>query len=352
MFSLISSLHEREIIALIKKAKTSLLSDVSDHLAKIIKKIREEIPEKKRISYGRYNIIKSLGFIMYPLLDTIADFSSRMFELRDNDPFVRSLGIQLLSLYGEKTGDLDLVLPMFEKAAMDNDWIVSFSFSSADDALSELLEPGVPAPSKRLETIKRIKQTSICCGMYLMPVVPLITDTQEMIETAVVKAKEAGVDFIIFGGMTLKPGRKKEYFMRFLGERFPELVARYGQIYPDDNAWGAPDARYVDKGNKLFDDIATRHAIAKRIPSKIFENIVSTNELIIVVLEQLDYLATLRGKNSPYGYAAYSLSQIKQPIETMNGEALLGIKGVGRFTAKLIQEIIETKRCGYYEELL
>jgi hypothetical protein len=64
MFSLISSLQEREIIALINKAHTASLSDVSDHLAKIIEKIREEIPEKKRISYGRYNIIKSLGFIV------------------------------------------------------------------------------------------------------------------------------------------------------------------------------------------------------------------------------------------------------------------------------------------------
>jgi DNA repair photolyase len=244
--------------------------------------------------------------------------------------------------------DIDIL----QKINEQNKAIVSLSFSSVNDAISEQLEPGVPAPSKRLETIKRLKQTGISCGMYLMPVVPFITDTREMIETAVEKAKEAGVDFVIFGGMTLKPGRQKEYFMRFLGERYPQLVPHYEQIYRNNSKWGAPESSNIDKGNKLFDDIATMHAIAKRIPSKLFENIVSTKELIIVILEQLDYLATLRGKNSPYGYAAYSLSQIKQPIETMNEEALLGIKGVGRFTAELIREIIETKRCGYYERLL
>jgi DNA repair photolyase len=67
--------------------------------------------------------------------------------------------------------------------------------------------------------------------MYLMPVVPFITDTQEMLESTVEKARDAGVNFIVFGGMTLKPGRQKDYFMRFLNERFPQHIDHYGHIY-------------------------------------------------------------------------------------------------------------------------
>ena len=36
----------------------------------------------------------------------------------------------------------------------------------------------------------------------------------------------------------------------------------------------------------------------------------------------------------------------------MDYDELLSTKGIGPFTAKLIREIIETKRCIYYENLL
>jgi DNA repair photolyase len=87
--------------------------------------------------------------------------------------------------------------------------IVSFSFSSANDDISRIFEPGVPSPSRRLKTIERFKNESISCGMFLLPVIPFMTDTAQLIEDAVRKAKDAGVDFGIFGCMTLREeGRK------------------------------------------------------------------------------------------------------------------------------------------------
>ncbi len=52
--------------------------------------------------------------------------------------------------------------------------------------------------------------------MYLMPVLPFLTDTEQMLERTVERAVEAGVGFIVFGGLTLRPGRQQEHFLSVL----------------------------------------------------------------------------------------------------------------------------------------
>ncbi len=251
-----------------------------------------------------------------------------------------------------KSTSIERDIDLLQKINLQNKAVVSFSFSSVCDKTSKLLEPGVPLPGERLKTIKKFKDAGICCGIYLMPVVPFITDTYEMIEQAVVKAKEAGVDFMIFGGMTLKEGRQKDHFMKFLKQHFPEHLSKYEHLYADNNLWGSPKFRYADSIEKNFCDIATTHAMPKRIPSRIFQPLVSQTELVLLILEQLDYLAKLKANKSPYSYAAYSLAKLNKPIETVSAEELLNIRGIGPVTVKIIQEIIRTGRCSYYEKIL
>lgn len=72
---------------------------------------------------------------------------------------------------------------------------------------------------------------------------------------------------------------------------------------------------------------------------------------MIVILEHIDYLLKLEGKKSPFSYAAYSISQLKEPLSTMKGE-LRKLKGVGITTEAIIREILETWSSSYYEKLL
>jgi DNA polymerase/3'-5' exonuclease PolX len=73
--------------------------------------------------------------------------------------------------------------------------------------------------------------------------------------------------------------------------------------------------------------------------------------MVIVILEHLDYLLKLEGKKSPFGYAAYSISQLQQPLSIMKN-ILRTIKGVGSSTEHIIREILDTGTSRYYEELL
>ncbi|MEW5817150.1 MAG: radical SAM protein [Spirochaetota bacterium] len=228
--------------------------------------------------------------------------------------------------------------------------VVSFSFSSLDGKISALVEPGVPPPMERLKAISFFKKEGLACGMFLMPVVPFITDMESVMEETVVAAAKAGVDFIIFGGMTLKDGRQKEYFFKSVEMEFPLLRQEYSRIYRGSQ-WGAAVPEYYTRINRLFAKITEKYKIPVRMPPFLYRDVLSQEDRIIVILEHLDYLLRLKGRSSPYGYAAYCISRLKQPLPLFKDE-LLKLEGIRPAAADIIKEIADTGTCTLYESLL
>ncbi len=241
--------------------------------------------------------------------------------------------------------DIDLLKKINEQTRA----IVNFSFSSVDDEISAIFEPGVPSPSRRLETISKFKQAGIPCGIFLMPVIPFITDTPEQIERVFQKAKEIGIDYIIFSGMTLKDGRQKQYFLNVLEKYHPELITEYEHIF-QPNEWGQATDGYYASIHQTFLPIARKYRIPIRMPLHLFSDILEENDLVEVLLGHIDYLCKIQERSSPFGYAAYSISQLKQPLSSMRGQ-LQKIKGVGRTTERIILEILDTGETAYLEEI-
>ncbi len=242
--------------------------------------------------------------------------------------------------------DIDILKQINEKKRA----LVSFSFSSVDDKISRFVEPGVPPPSERLKTLKRFKAAGIACGMFLMPVIPFITDGPKLIENSVKKAKEVGFDFIIFSGMTLKDGRQRDYFNKHLKRHYPKLLAQYEFLYAG-NQWGSAHKDYYNSINQCFHRLAKRYQLPTRIPPALYKDFLSVDDLVIVILEHLDYLAKQSGRRSPYGYAAYSISQQTTPLQELRGK-LQSLKGVGRVTERIILEILDTGESAYYKKLM
>jgi DNA repair photolyase len=241
--------------------------------------------------------------------------------------------------------DVDIIRSINKKSRA----IVSFSISSADDGISAVFEPGVPPPSERFETLQFFKNQGIPCGLFLLPVIPFITDTVEMIDASVRTAAKIGIDFIIFGGMTIKRGRQEDYFLQVLKNHYPEILSEYAMIY-HGSKYGEAIPEYYKSISQVFDAAASKYKIAKRMPALLFNDILDENDLVVVILEQLDYLIKVKGARSPYGYAAYSISKIPTPIGGM--QSFRHIKGVGQTTEKVIREILRTGTCAQYEKLL
>ena len=128
MFQLINTEHKKQLSYITEKISKVSTEETVKNLQLLIDKIREDIPPKKKISYGRYSIIKMMGLEFYTMLEkTDADvfsFSKQIYEDTGNDPFIRSLAVQLISIYGLEKENLKSVLILFEKAAGDESWEV------------------------------------------------------------------------------------------------------------------------------------------------------------------------------------------------------------------------------------
>lgn len=231
---------------------------------------------------------------------------------------------------------------LLEEINKNSKAIISFSFSSVNDELGKIVEPGVPLPSERLKTISYFKLKGFTCGIYLMPIIPFITDSVDKLEDVFRKAKESGVDFIVFAGMTLKEGRQKEYFMNVVRKFFPELIDKFSSIY-NNSRWGEPSKNYIEHLNKIVYEIAQSYKIPFRLPVKFVDKFLSENDRIVLILEHIDYLLKLKGRKCYLGYAAYQLSQLREPISSIN--RLTDIKGIGPDAERIIKEIIHAKSC-------
>lgn len=126
MFQLVSNIHLEKAEKIIQQFNKISADEIALKFENLINEIRKYIPEKKRISYGRYSIIKKLGLDLYPTFEKykidVLPFAIKLYENPDYDQFVRSFAVQLISIYGVETKDLKTVLPLFEKAATDEKW--------------------------------------------------------------------------------------------------------------------------------------------------------------------------------------------------------------------------------------
>ena len=87
------------------------------------------------------------------------------------------------------------------------------------------------------------------------------------------------------------------------------------------------------------------------MPTHLFSDILEENALVEVLLGHIDYLCKIQGRSSPFGYAAYSISQLKQPLTELRGQ-LQKLKGVGKTTERIILEILDTGNSTYLSKLL
>ena len=228
--------------------------------------------------------------------------------------------------------------------------IISMSFSTVDDSISAVFEPGVSQPSIRLQTLAKFKEAGFPIGVYMMPVLPFITDTPGKIRETINALVDIGIDFIIFGGMTMKAGRQQEHFFKVLKEYDAGLIPRYEALY-GDNQWGQARSDYYDAIQPHFANAARENGVAVRIPPHLWQEFYDENDRVVIILEHIDYLLKLRNEKSYYGLAAYSISQLNDSVSA-SFETLHQLRGIGKTTVRLIREILDTGTSTYYTRLL
>ena len=115
--------------------------------------------------------------------------------------------------------DLDLLAEM----AAENLVRVGISVTTLDRDLARRMEPRVPAPGRRLETIRRLAAAGVQVRVMVSPVIPALTDPE--LETILARAAEAGAAAASWIMLRL-PREVAPLFRDWLDREYPGRAAR------------------------------------------------------------------------------------------------------------------------------
>ncbi len=263
-------------------------------------RVKTNAPELLRRELGR---VKERGFIFvgggvcdaYQPAERTHELTRRCLEVIAE----RGLPVHVLTKSALVERDLDLLARINDDAGA----ILSCSFSSIDEDVVRVFEPGCAPAAERLRVLALARDRGIPTGAMLLPLIPLVSDSAASVEVLVRSVKEAGVAFALFGGMTLKGGRQQRHFMRVLGKRHPEHLDRYAALYQGHEHGHASGADY-HRTDRRCARLLREHRLPPRIPHHLFAGRVRRNVEVAMILSHIHYLLLLQGKQNKGAWCA------------------------------------------------
>jgi DNA repair photolyase len=113
---------------------------------------------------------------------------------------------------------------------------LAMSIAVFDDALQQTIEPGTPKAQARLQTVRAAADAGFRVTVFLMPILPHLTDSIPALDDALARIRAAGAARVVFGALHLRPGAKA-CFLQWLQREHPELVSSYRGLYPGATAY-------------------------------------------------------------------------------------------------------------------
>lgn len=108
--------------------------------------------------------------------------------------------------------------------------IVSFSFSTLNNDVAKIFEPGATSPSIRLDTMRLSVKERFHTGVSLMPLLPFISDTTEHLQLLFSTFKACKVNYVMPSTITLFGNEKadsKTLILNAIQKHFPHLENKY-----------------------------------------------------------------------------------------------------------------------------
>jgi DNA repair photolyase len=141
--------------------------------------------------------------------------------------------------------DIDLL----QECAAVTEVGTNFSVGSVDREIWRATETGTPNQRKRLEAVRTLNEAGVPCGVLMAPILPFLSDGDEAMAETVRAIAEAKASHVMPIVLHLRKGGSREWYMKWLRERHPELIPKYRELY-GDGAY-APKAYQQEIGEKV-----------------------------------------------------------------------------------------------------
>ncbi|MET4581881.1 DNA repair photolyase [Conyzicola nivalis] len=133
-------------------------------------------------------------------------------------------------------------LPLLVEANSRVPVSLAMSIAIFDDELQQSVEPGTPTARARLATVTAVREAGLDCSVFMMPILPHLTDTRAHLDEALAQIKAAGATSVLYTALHLRPGTK-EWYMQWLEREHPHLVEKYRFMYYGRNSYAPKEYR-------------------------------------------------------------------------------------------------------------
>lgn len=121
---------------------------------------------------------------------------------------------------------------LLKRVAGSSDLWVNLSLISLDAALLRQIEPRAPRPDLRLDAMRALVGDGIRVRLFLMPVLPMLTDGEAGLRDVLVAARAAGAHEALSQVLFLRTEMTWRFFLDFVQREFPWAMLRYRALYP------------------------------------------------------------------------------------------------------------------------
>lgn len=150
------------------------------------------------------------------------------------------------------------------QAAQVADVSIAVSVGSVDEALVRSVEPGTPAPQRRLDVVRQFADAGLGCSVLMAPILPGLSDAPEQIDRTVSAIVRAGAKSVTPLILHLRPGAR-EWYHAWLRREHPRLLPLYERLYR--NGAYAPK-EYQDEIVRRVRTAEARYAPAQAEPAQ------------------------------------------------------------------------------------
>ncbi|HSE06076.1 MAG TPA: radical SAM protein [Methylomirabilota bacterium] len=121
---------------------------------------------------------------------------------------------------------------LLARIARESELSVNVSLISLDAPLLRQIEPRAPRPDLRLDAIRALAAAGVRARLFLMPVLPALTDGEADLRELLAAALAAGAREAIAQALFLRTETTWRFFLEFVGRDFPWALPRYRTLYP------------------------------------------------------------------------------------------------------------------------
>jgi DNA repair photolyase len=248
--------------------------------------------------------------------------------------------------------DLDLLKEINERAFCS----VCFSIAFDEEETKKKFEPKSSSIEERFNALKELRKSGIFGGVMAMPIIPYISDYIDNLRNLTKRSKDSGAEFILFAGMTMKPGKQKRHFFEGVKRNYPDKLEAIEKLFSNNDMYGHPKASVLPVdvmiiGPQICAETGMRWlSVRHDCPGEYSDNTIVLQKMLEILFLLSSTLKEPRWKWKPYYDLAIKLEQGLPDISLLveSNDSKYEVVNVLR---KDVQQIIKTRTCDTYESL-